>query len=251
LMPVLDRMQPRDYMHNYVAGIAGTSIWELSEYEFASSTRQLALDLIAAGVGGGPNHSPELSVARMAGLLGDLTEAETYFAQARRITAALGQRPLVAIANYDEALVRVRLKVPDRVRTTSLLDAALAEFGSLGMAEWAQRAQVLAEAVPSTKADDAELVLLTPREREVAELVAAGFSNRRIADELVIAEATAERHVTRWSDTLVPGHQQRVLECGATPVRTIQESRAPGCLQSSVPGYCDRPPRRDRWSARQ
>ena len=48
----------------------------------------------------------------------------------------------------------------------------------------------------STKADDAELVLLTPREREVAELVAAGFSNRRIADELVIAEATAERHVS-------------------------------------------------------
>jgi DNA-binding NarL/FixJ family response regulator len=30
----------------------------------------------------------------------------------------------------------------------------------------------------------------------VAELVAAGYTNRRIAEELVIAEATAERHVS-------------------------------------------------------
>ena len=37
--------------------------------------------------------------------------------------------------------------------------------------------------------------LLTPREREVARLIAAGSSNRLIADELVIAEATVERHV--------------------------------------------------------
>jgi DNA-binding CsgD family transcriptional regulator/sugar lactone lactonase YvrE len=37
--------------------------------------------------------------------------------------------------------------------------------------------------------------LLTPREREVAELVAAGLSNRQIADRLVISERTAEAHV--------------------------------------------------------
>src|SRR6516225_12033821 len=37
--------------------------------------------------------------------------------------------------------------------------------------------------------------LLTPREREVAELVAAGFTNRQIAERLVISERTAEAHV--------------------------------------------------------
>jgi non-specific serine/threonine protein kinase len=37
--------------------------------------------------------------------------------------------------------------------------------------------------------------LLTPRELEIARLVARGYSNRRIADELVIASSTAERHV--------------------------------------------------------
>ena len=37
--------------------------------------------------------------------------------------------------------------------------------------------------------------LLTPREREVAELVAAGLSNRQIAERLVISERTAEAHL--------------------------------------------------------
>ena len=41
-------------------------------------------------------------------------------------------------------------------------------------------------AVPST---------LTPRERELATLIARGLSNRAIADELVISQATVARHV--------------------------------------------------------
>jgi DNA-binding NarL/FixJ family response regulator len=36
---------------------------------------------------------------------------------------------------------------------------------------------------------------LTAREREIAALIAQGKSNREIADELVISEPTAERHV--------------------------------------------------------
>ena len=36
---------------------------------------------------------------------------------------------------------------------------------------------------------------LSAREREVAVLLARGFTNRQIADTLVIAEGTAERHV--------------------------------------------------------
>ncbi|NUP76419.1 MAG: helix-turn-helix transcriptional regulator, partial [Nonomuraea sp.] len=36
---------------------------------------------------------------------------------------------------------------------------------------------------------------LTAREREIAELVARGLSNRAIADELIISPATVARHV--------------------------------------------------------
>ena len=38
---------------------------------------------------------------------------------------------------------------------------------------------------------------LTPREREIAALLARGYSNRKIADALVISEQTAETHVKR------------------------------------------------------
>jgi DNA-binding NarL/FixJ family response regulator len=46
-------------------------------------------------------------------------------------------------------------------------------------------------------ADQAKLDELTPREREVLELVAGGFSNREIAAELVIEEATVRSHIRR------------------------------------------------------
>jgi DNA-binding CsgD family transcriptional regulator len=39
------------------------------------------------------------------------------------------------------------------------------------------------------------LLALTPREREVAQLIARGFSNRQIAEALVISEGTARSHV--------------------------------------------------------
>jgi DNA-binding NarL/FixJ family response regulator len=39
------------------------------------------------------------------------------------------------------------------------------------------------------------LAALTPREREVVALIARGYSNKAIADELVISPSTAARHV--------------------------------------------------------
>ena len=46
-------------------------------------------------------------------------------------------------------------------------------------------------------ADQAKLDELTPREREVLELVAGGLSNREIAKRLVIEEATVRSHIRR------------------------------------------------------
>ena len=43
---------------------------------------------------------------------------------------------------------------------------------------------------------------LTPREREVAALIGRGYTNRRIADELVITERTAETHARNVRERL-------------------------------------------------
>jgi non-specific serine/threonine protein kinase len=57
-------------------------------------------------------------------------------------------------------------------------------------------------AVPGAAAERRPLVLppkepLSPREREVADLVARGLTNRQIAEALVITERTAETHLER------------------------------------------------------
>lgn len=49
---------------------------------------------------------------------------------------------------------------------------------------------------------------LTPREREVLDLLATGLSNRQIADRLVLSARTVEKHV------------ERLLQKTATPSRT-------------------------------
>jgi DNA-binding CsgD family transcriptional regulator len=102
--------------------------------------------------------------------------AERYLAPARR----LGE-PVIArlwaqgLAMDSDAAVALALSAPheaDGGRDT----VTLAAVG----------AYEVAAAPPGT---------LTPRERQVAVLVASGHSNKAIADELVISPATAARHV--------------------------------------------------------
>ncbi len=94
------------------------------------------------------------------------------------------------VPSRDRALATLR-----RALGGPALTAALAEGASLTLEQAAEEVGGLACDVPAARAGTAAAGGLTPREREVAALVARGFSNRQIATELTIAERTAENHV--------------------------------------------------------
>ncbi|MGA4839438.1 helix-turn-helix transcriptional regulator [Streptomyces sp. G45] len=113
---------------------------------------------------------------------------------------------------YDLARVRHRLAEAlltagssgdaDRDRAAELLRQAGAVAEHLGarpladaVARLAQRARLSLTAAPEP-ADPADALGLTTRERDVLRLVAAGRSNRQIAEELFISPKTASVHVS-------------------------------------------------------
>ena len=70
---------------------------------------------------------------------------------------------------------------------------------------------------------------LTPREREVAELIARGLTNRQIATRLFIAERTADTHAGRIMAKLGCANRAQVAAIVvATSMRTRTEPASPG-----------------------
>jgi CheY-like chemotaxis protein/class 3 adenylate cyclase/DNA-binding CsgD family transcriptional regulator len=92
------------------------------------------------------------------------------------------------------ATPRIVSMLPDSVRTTSLGELALA-----GLVRTVETFEIVGSPAPNaTRVPTAAEVSAGPlsaREREVVALIAQGYSNRQIADALVIAEGTAVRHV--------------------------------------------------------
>ncbi|WP_164842465.1 helix-turn-helix transcriptional regulator [Actinoplanes solisilvae] len=88
--------------------------------------------------------------------------------------------------SYGELLRRTR----SRSQARDELAAALTIFRRLGATPWAERAARELEAAASRRGRH-----LTAQEREVADLAAAGRSNRQIADRLLISPVTVAAHL--------------------------------------------------------
>jgi DNA-binding CsgD family transcriptional regulator len=73
--------------------------------------------------------------------------------------------------------------------------AALEQFDQLGAARWAEKAAADLGRLPGRR--PAKRGELTPREREVAELVAAGLANKEIAARLYVSRSTVETTLSR------------------------------------------------------
>jgi len=87
---------------------------------------------------------------------------------------------------------QVQLRAGRRRLARSDLEAALTIFGGLGARAWARRAEAELARIGGRTSSRWEL---TPSERSVADLAAAGRSNREIADQLVLSVRTVESHL--------------------------------------------------------
>jgi len=101
----------------------------------------------------------------------------------------------------------------------------------IGSALWEAVEHLLAEsesARPAAPPSSGAMVAgpLSPREREVAVLLGRGYTNRQLADELVIAEGTAERHVANILNKLSLSSRAQVA------VWAVEH----GLLAAAVPG---------------
>lgn len=123
-----------------------------------------------------------------------------------------------AATRATEAAVRCRGLASGSSPTQSELTALVAEFSALGATRDAARCRRLVRAtgarMPSRRGRRGYGDQLSPREREVARLLALGQTNREIAAVLFLSPRTVEQHVARV-----------LRKCG---VRTRAELALPG-----------------------
>ena len=141
-----------------------------------------------AAAGGGSNFlgPVDLALGRCSASLGAADAARVELETAGRMCRAVGAPGFGVEA--DTELAAVHARGGDHASAALVARRALPMARILGMTPWADRLAPFAGA-------DAEVGGLTAREREIASLVAAGLSNRAVADRLVISERTAQNHV--------------------------------------------------------
>jgi len=100
--------------------------------------------------------------------------------------------PRYAMRLLDEHPQRVGYLLKDRVSDITEFAAAVRRVGEGGSA---LDPEVVAQLVGRRRKDD-PLAALTPREKEVLELMAEGRSNQAIGERLFITQRAVEKHVT-------------------------------------------------------
>jgi DNA-binding CsgD family transcriptional regulator/tetratricopeptide (TPR) repeat protein len=133
----------------------------------------------------------ELAAGRAAAALGRLDRAIDDLAVAVEQADRAGAPGFVAEASYYLATALLSRSGPgDRARAEGVAHDADRLARALGMAAYTDRTAALV-----TRLRIGAPAALSPREDEVAKLVADGLTNRQIAARLVISERTAETHV--------------------------------------------------------
>ena len=133
----------------------------------------------------------ELTLGRGAAALGHLDRAIDDLATAGHQAERAGARGFLAEARYHLATTLVARNGPgDAGRALAAAHDADQLARALGMSAYMERTAALVAHLGAKRP-----AALSPREAEVARLVAEGLTNRQIAERLVISERTAQNHV--------------------------------------------------------
>ncbi|MEU7476586.1 AAA family ATPase [Lentzea sp. NPDC042327] len=136
--------------------------------------------------------------ARLAEARGQLDVAMTLYREAADRYAALPAPYFTALVTEREA---VCLLPTDHEKATEVLSALVDTFDALGATRDAARCRHLLRSIgggkPSRRGRRGYGNELSPREQEVARLLAAGHTNRKIADVLFLSPRTVEQHAAR------------------------------------------------------
>jgi DNA-binding CsgD family transcriptional regulator len=131
-----------------------------------------------------------------AALVGDRAAARAYYVQALETAGKIRFRPEIALAHLR--LAELDLEESDDSVAFEHLNIAIPGLRDMKMHPALERGLILLEQVQHRLAPASGGTAshaLTGRERDVARLLAAGRTNREIADALVITEGTVEVHV--------------------------------------------------------
>ena len=129
--------------------------------------------------------------------LGLPEQALRRFQHAAALADRMQARPMVAMSREGQARALLALDRPgDRQQAAALLDEVAATAQALGICGLGERAGALRTAATAAPSAPAWPAGLTGREVEVLRLIAAGHSNRAIAQALFISPNTVLHHVS-------------------------------------------------------
>jgi predicted ATPase/DNA-binding CsgD family transcriptional regulator len=183
-----------------------------AELALASGKPEEALSIIDRLTASDPNITPVVVIPRLWKLRGEalialkqLDEAESVLRSAQAAAIQQGARALswrihLALGKVYQMQSK-RTESDEEYNTArSLINELTVNIQDQALREnFMEQALAMLPAQPPVsgrKAEKGEFGGLTPRERQVAALIAAGQSNREIAEALVLSERTVESHVT-------------------------------------------------------
>lgn len=127
---------------------------------------------------------------------GDRSTVTALLREAHATSVRLGARPLTETVELLAGRARIALTAPDRDTAPGMIPSAVTVPAEDGTGDGAVDRERTEDRLREAAAAAVESFGLTRREQDVHRLVAAGHTNRRIAEELYISPKTASVHVS-------------------------------------------------------